>query len=182
MARELGTSRSASISGDCQQPKKESRSASSTADRPQSEKGAAVTDNERLIRELYDAAEGKRLDTEMSISMFASDGYMRDVPSGADLRGQAIGESIAGLARAFPDVHREIFSVHVSGDVLVVELATRGTHEGELKLGSTFVPPMGKSIDVPSCDVFHLRSGKIASFHCYSAASVMMRQLGVSQE
>jgi predicted ester cyclase len=114
--------------------------------------------------------------------MFASDGYMRDVPSGADLRGQAIGGSIAGLAKAFPDVHREVFSVHASGDVLVVELATRGTHEGELRLGSTSVPPTGRLINVPSCDVFHVRSGKIASFHCYNAASVMMRQLGVSQE
>jgi predicted ester cyclase len=141
-----------------------------------------VTENEKLIRELYNAAEGKRLDTGKFISMFASDGYMRDVPSGADLRGQAIGESIAGLARAFPDVHREIFNVHVSGDVLVVELATRGTHEGELKMGSITLSSTGRTIDVPSCDVFHVRSGKIAAFHCYNAASVMMRQLGVSQE
>jgi predicted ester cyclase len=141
-----------------------------------------VTDNERLIRELYDAAEGDRLDTGKFVSLFTSDGYMRDVPSGADLRGQAIGESIAGLAKAFPDVHREVFNVHVSGDVIVVELATRGTHQGQLSLGSQNLPPTGRTIDVPSCDVFHVRGGKIASFHCYNAASVMMRQLGVSQE
>jgi predicted ester cyclase len=141
-----------------------------------------VTDNERLIRELYNAAEGDRLDTGKFISMFAVDGYMRDVPSGADLRGDAIGESIAGLAKAFPDVHREVFNVHVSGDVIVVELATRGTHQGRLSLGSQSLPPTGRTIDVPSCDVFQVRSGKIASFHCYNAASIMMRQLGVSQE
>jgi ketosteroid isomerase-like protein len=135
--------------------------------------------NEEIIRELYAAAEGQGTDIEKFVSLFSEEGYMYDIPSGIKFRGQAIGDSIAGLASAFPDVHRELISIYVVENVVVVELATRGTHKGELALASGTLAPTGKSIDVPSCDVFHLESGKIISFHCYKAASVMQQQLGV---
>jgi hypothetical protein len=111
--------------------------------------------------------------------MFSDEGYMRDVPSGMEFRGQAIGDSIAGFVSAFPDVHRELFSIYVAENVVVVELAIRGTHNGELALASGTLAPTGKAIDVPCCDVFHLESGKVISFHCYRAASVMLQQLGI---
>ena len=135
--------------------------------------------NEELIRELYAAAEGQGTDIEKFVSLFSEEGYMYDIPSGKKFRGQAIGDSIAGFASAFPDVHRELISIYVAENVVVVELATRGTHKGELVLASGTLAPTGKAIDVPSCDVFHLEDGKIISFHCYNAASVMQQQLGV---
>ena len=135
--------------------------------------------NEKIIRELCAAAEGKGLDIEKFVSMFSHEGYMWDMASGTKFRGQAIGDSIAGLASAFPDVHRELFSIYVAENVVIVELAIRGTHKGELHLPSGTLAPTGKVIDVPSCDVFHLENGKIISFHCYNEASVMLQQLGV---
>ena len=135
--------------------------------------------NEQIIRELCAAAEAQELDPGKFVSMFSADGYMWDMASGTKFRGQAIGESIAGLASAFPDVHREIFNIHLAGNVVIVELAIRGTHQGGLHLPSGTLAPTGKVIDVPSCDVFHLESGKIKSFHCYNEASVMLQQLGV---
>jgi predicted ester cyclase len=135
--------------------------------------------NEELIRELYAAAEGQGTDIEKFVSLFSEEGYMYDIPSGKKFRGQAIGDSIAGFASAFPDVHRELISIYVAENVVVVELATRGTHKGELALASGTLAPTGKAIDVPSCDVFHLEDRKIISFHCYNAASVMQQQLGV---
>ena len=135
--------------------------------------------NEKIIREFCAAAEGRGLDVEKIASMFSHDGYMWDMASGMKFRGQAIGDSIAGLASAFPDVHREIFNIHLAEDVVIVELAIRGTHKGELHLPSGTLAPTGKVIDVPSCDVFHLENGKITSFHCYNQVSVMQQQLGV---
>jgi hypothetical protein len=67
--------------------------------------------NEAIIRELYAAAEGRGTDIEKYVSMFSDEGYMRDMASGKEFRGQAIGESIAGFVSAFPDVHRELSSV-----------------------------------------------------------------------
>jgi hypothetical protein len=48
------------------------------------------------------AAEGESLDTEKVVSMFSHDGYMWDMATGTMFQGKAIGESLAGLARAFP--------------------------------------------------------------------------------
>ena len=135
--------------------------------------------NEKIIRELCSAAEGQGLDIEKFVSMFPHDGYMWDMASGMKFRGQAIGDSIAGLARAFPDVHRELLSIYVAENVVIVEVAIRGTHNGELRLPSGTLAPTGKVIDVPSCDVYNLENGKVISFHCYNEASVMLQQLGV---
>ena len=133
--------------------------------------------NEEIIRELYAAGEGQGTDMEKFVSFFSEEGYMLDIPSGIKFRGQAIGDSLAGFASAFPDVHRELISIYAVENVVVVEVAIRGTHTGELALASGTLAPTGKTIDVPSCDVFHLERGKIVSFNCYNAASVMQRQL-----
>lgn len=31
----------------------------------------------------------------------------------------------------------------------------------------------------PCCDVFHLKDGKVMSFHCYVAVPILLEQLGV---
>ncbi|MFP3559236.1 ester cyclase [Paraburkholderia sp. SIMBA_049] len=126
--------------------------------------------NEEVIRELYAAAEGRVTDIEKFVFMFSDEGYMWDMATGMKFRGQAIGDSIAGFASAFPDVHRELLSIYVAENVVVVELAIRGTHQGKLALASGTLAPTGKAIDVPSCDVFRLERGKVISFHCYNEA------------
>jgi predicted ester cyclase len=137
-----------------------------------------MLNNEKLIRELYTYAEGQGLDTEKFVSMFSDEGYMLDMASGTKFRGKSIGDSIASLASAFPDVHRELLSIYVAENVVVVETAIRGTHKGELALASGTLGPTGKTIDVPVCDVYHLEGGKIISFDCYNLPSVMLQQLG----
>jgi len=138
-----------------------------------------MLDNEKLIRKLYAYGEGQEIDTQKFVSMFSDEGYMLDMASGTKFRGKAIGDSIAGLASSFPDVHRELLSIYVAQNVVVVEIAIRGTHKGELALGSKTLAPTGKAIDVPCVDVFHLESGKVISFNCYNLPSVMQQQLGL---
>ena len=135
--------------------------------------------NEEIIRKLYAVGEGPGMDTKKFVSFFSKEGYMCDVSSGTKFRGKAIGSSIAGLARAFPDVHRKILSIYVAGNVVVVEIRIRGTHKGILALGSKTMAPTGKAIDVPGVDIYRLKSGKITSFNCYYLPSVMQRQLGL---
>src|SRR3984885_7409176 len=137
-----------------------------------------MLDHEKFIRKLYTYAEGKGIDTQKFVSMFSDEGYMLDMASGTKFRGNAIGDSIAGLASAFPDLHRELLSIYVAENVVVVEIAIRGTHKGELALASGTLAPTGKAIDVPCCDVFHVESGKVISFNCYNLPSAMLQQLG----
>jgi ketosteroid isomerase-like protein len=145
-----------------------------------SEMAADSTSNEEIIKKLYVAGERPGLDPEKFVFFFAEEGYMWDMASGTKFRGKAIGESITALAKAFPDVRREIQDIYTTGDVVIVEHRIRGTHEGELALGSKTVAPTGKAIDVPSIDVFRLENGKIVAFNCYHLPSVMQQQLGLA--
>ena len=55
----------------------------------------------------------------------------------------------------------------MSGDVVVVELALQGTHDGPLWLPQGILPPTGNRMDAPWCDVFRLENGRIQLFDCY---------------
>ena len=82
-------------------------------------------------------------------------------------------------ATAFPDMHRELYQMYSTGDIVVVQLALQGTHLGPLSLPGERYPPTGKKMDAPCCDVFELSNGKIKRFDCYPSGSVVLTQLGV---
>jgi ketosteroid isomerase-like protein len=134
--------------------------------------------NEQLIRDAYQVAEEQ--DVAKWISCFTQDGVFVDVSAGRTYTGPSeLGVAVELYAAAFPDMHRELYDVYVSGDVVVVELSLNGTHKGPLELPSGTVPPTGKTIKAPCCDVFHLENGKIKTFHCYTAATILLTQIGV---
>ena len=138
-----------------------------------------MSDNIKMIKDLYAAAEGHSLDLERFLSCFSDDAYVRNIPTGTDFRGPDIALVASGMADAFPDIHRELFDMYAMDDVIVVELAIRGTHQGPLATPAGTIPATGRTIDVPCCDVFRIKDGKVVSFHCYNAASIMMQQLGL---
>ena len=133
--------------------------------------------NEEVIRHLYQVAEVK--DIHGFVKLFADDGYFYDVSAGQKYYGQDIGKTADIYARAFPDMHRELYSLYVSGDRVIVELSLNGTHKGPLEMPAGTIPPTGKEIHAPCCDVFLLEKGKVKSFHCYTAATILLGQLGV---
>jgi ketosteroid isomerase-like protein len=136
-----------------------------------------VTDHRHTIHTLYASAEGASLDIETFLSCFSEDGYARNVPAQMDFRGADIALVASGMADGFPDIHREIFSVDVAEDMVVVELAIRGTHLGTLMTPDGPLAATGKVIDVPCCDVFRMKNGKVAAFHCYNTSGIMQHQL-----
>ncbi|BAM86044.1 hypothetical protein S58_00230 [Bradyrhizobium oligotrophicum S58] len=136
-----------------------------------------MTENERIIRKLYEVAEIQ--DSRAFTAMFAEDGYFWDVSAGKRYSGADIGKTVDIYAEAFPDMHRALDLIYVAGDVVVVELSLNGTHKGALALPLGTIPATGREIHAPCCDVFHLENGKVKSFHCYTAATIMMGQLGL---
>jgi steroid delta-isomerase-like uncharacterized protein len=135
--------------------------------------------NEKVIRELYRTAEVK--DIKAFVSIFADDGYFYDVSAGVKYYGNDIGKTVEIYAKAFPDMHRELLEFYVKDDenVVVVELTLNGTHKGPLVLPFGNIPATNKVMSTPCCDVFHLENGKVKSFHCYTAATILFGQLGV---
>jgi ketosteroid isomerase-like protein len=133
--------------------------------------------NEEVIRELYRTAEVK--DVAAFVALFAEGGYFWDVSAGAKYYGADIGKTVEIYATAFHDMHRELGNFYVTDDVVIVELTLNGTHTGPLSLPAGTIPATGKEMHAPCCDVFHLKDGKVTSFHCYTAATIIMGQLGV---
>jgi len=136
--------------------------------------------NEELIRRLYYLAEAATKDTPRFVSMFAGRGYFYDVSGGRKYYGADIGLTVDVYAAAFPDMHRELDSFYFDDNVVVVELSLNGTHRGDLVTAAGTIPPTGKEIHAPCCDVFHIENGKVTSFHRYLAATIVQAQLGLS--
>jgi predicted ester cyclase len=137
--------------------------------------------NEQIIRGAYERAE--KVDLKGWVESFASDGTFTDMSMGVTYRGPGgptgLGTPVEVYAKAFPDMHRELYRFFSVGDVVVVELALQGTHKGPLATPMGILPPTGKRMDAPCCDVFRLVNGKIQSFNCYPSGTAIFAQLGV---
>jgi ketosteroid isomerase-like protein len=136
-----------------------------------------ATDNEQIVRKAYQIAED--YDVPGWIACFTDDGTFTDESVGITYRGPdewAIPVEV--YKAAFPDMHRELYNVYATGNIVVVQLALQGTHHGPLKLPQGTIPPTGNRMDAPCCDVFELSDGKIKRFDCYPSGTVILGQLG----
>lgn len=138
--------------------------------------------NDEVVREAYRLAEGDALDAEGFRALFTEDGTFNDMPNALTFRGDQIPVALAGLAGAFPDIHRELLGVHAMGDVVAVELRIQGTHLGPFPTPLGEIAPTGRRIDVPTADLWHLRDGKIETFNCYNAANIWLAKLGAEPD
>jgi ketosteroid isomerase-like protein len=135
-------------------------------------------DNERIVRRAYQVAED--MDMAAWVAAFTEDGTFTDESIGVTWKGPSeLPVQVENYHRAFPDMHRELYQVYVSGDVVVVQLALRGTHSGPLNMPGGTLAPTGKRMDAPCCDVFELTDGKIKRFDCYPSGTVILTQLGL---
>ncbi len=90
-------------------------------------------DNEQVVRQADIIAEDKDLDGW--VAAFTDDGTFTDQSIGVTYRGPGeLPVQVENYVRAFPDMHRELYQLYVSGDVVVVQLALQGTHLGPLRL------------------------------------------------
>ncbi|MDH6118819.1 steroid delta-isomerase-like uncharacterized protein [Kitasatospora sp. GAS204A] len=136
-------------------------------------------DNEKIIRNAYQAAEDK--DVAAWVAAFTEDGTFTDESIPHTYRGaEELGRTVEVYAKAFPDMHRELGRFYAVDNMVIVQLRLQGTHLGPLELPSGTVPPTGKRMDAPCCDVFELVDGRIKRFDCYAEGSVIAAQLGLA--
>jgi ketosteroid isomerase-like protein len=129
-------------------------------------------DNVAAVRNAYAVAERK--DLEGWINLFTPDGVFTDNSVGATYRGRALADPVRNYGTAFSNMHRELYHVYADGNVVIVQLALQGTHDGPLQLPFGVLPATGKHMDAPCCDVFELER-----FDCYPEGSIIFAQLGV---
>ena len=136
-----------------------------------------INKNEAAVRNAYAVAERK--DLEGWIGLFTPDGVFTDNSVGATYRGRTLADPVRNYGTAFSNMHRELYRVYADGNVVVVQLALQGTHDGPLQTPFGELRATGKKMDAPCCDVFELEGGKIKRFDCYPEGSVIFAQLGV---
>ena len=134
-------------------------------------------DNEQIIRDAYRIAEAK--DSEGWLAAFTPEGTFTDESIGVTYRGRDRAFPLDNYGHAFSDMHRELYQVYVNRDMVIVQLALQGTHDGPLQVADGVIEPTGNRMDAPCCDVFQLDNGKIARFDCYPSGTVILAQLGV---
>ena len=126
----------------------------------------AMTENETLIRKPYKIADEQ--DVAGWAACFNDDGTFTNESIGVTYRGRKeVGIPVRIFATAFPDMHRDLQNVYVTGDVVVVELTLNGTNTGSLEVSNALVPPSGRRMKALCYDVFRLKNAKIQSFNCY---------------
>ncbi len=96
--------------------------------------------SEQFVRQAYAIAEAK--DIAAWVACFNPEGVFVDQSVGVVYRGPSeVARPVENYGTAFSDMHRELYDVYVSGDVVVVELALQGTHDGPLWLPQGILPP-----------------------------------------
>jgi len=136
-----------------------------------------TNDNVAAVRNAYAVAERK--DLEGWINLFTPEGVFTDNSVGVTYRGHNLAELVRNYDTAFSNMHRELYRIYSDGNVVVVQLALQGTHDGPLQLPFGELAATGKQMDAPCCDVFELENGKIKRFDCYPEGSIIFAQLGV---
>ena len=135
--------------------------------------------NEKIIRAAYQVAEEQ--DVAGWIAAFTEDGTFTDESIPYTYQGpEELGLTVEVYAKAFPDMHRELEKFYIADNTVIVQLRLQGTHTGPLELPTGTVPPTGRRMDAPCCDVFELVDGKIKRFDCYAEGSVIAKQLGLA--
>ena len=134
-------------------------------------------DNVAAVRNACAVAERK--DLKGWINLFTPDGVFTDNSVGVTYRGRSLADPVRNYGTAFSNMHRELYRIYSDGNVVVVQLALQGTHDGPLQLPFGELANTGKKMDAPCCDVFELVDGKIKRFDCYPEGSIILAQLGV---
>lgn len=136
--------------------------------------------NVDVVKSAYETAENP-LDLDTFASLFSENGYLYDVSGGKKYYGRDMADLVEHFHASFPDIHRELHKIIDHGATVIVELSLKATHTRPLETPEGTLEPSGKKIDVPCCDVFTLKDGKIVSFHCYLAGTILFKQIAAQR-
>jgi steroid delta-isomerase-like uncharacterized protein len=109
----------------------------------------------------------------------APDGVYDEKATGRRIEGvEEIVQTLQGWAAAFPDAQGSIVRETEAGEIAVIEIIWRGTHTGALETPNGPLPPSGRMIELPACEVFVVQDGRIKTDTHYFDLMTMLTQIG----
>jgi len=116
----------------------------------------------------------------------ASELYAPDLvmiePSGPTRGIEPYLQTAKGFVTAMPDSRMEVTAIIESGNRVVVEGTYSGTHTGPLGTPQGEVPPTGRKLMLPLCDVIEVAAGRITQIRAYYDQMTIAAQLGLLPE
>lgn len=138
----------------------------------------SAQDNAALVRDVHDAWNGR--DFDRILAHTAEDCEWVMMPTGQTFRGlDGMRQYASGWATAFPDGRVEDTSVIAGDNGGVIEFIGRGTHTGPLVSPAGEIPPTGRTLELPFCEVYRITNGKIVGGAIYFDMAGMLQQLGL---
>ena len=135
-----------------------------------------LTENEKIIKKLYEAVNAKDLDYIRSLGDPASEWL--DVPFNVTTKGvNAIHDPWKSWFDIFPDATCEVQSLVGMGDYVIARGKGRGTHKGVFHSPAGVLEPRGASLETDFCDVYRLKNGKIIRADSYFDFYLVLSQL-----
>jgi predicted ester cyclase len=134
-----------------------------------------------LARSLLDRYNNRQSDPawlEKSLTAFAADFEIIDVPSGTTLHGpDGLKRLLLFFVESFPDLRAERINAFATEDQVILQGTWRWSDTDHLYLPSEALPSMGRSGKLRCCFVVQIRKEKIASLHAYYDMKTLMEQL-----
>jgi steroid delta-isomerase-like uncharacterized protein len=131
-----------------------------------------------MVQALYDAFNTRNFDR--GAELIATEATWVNVAAGQTFQGpEGYKQFVQGWAGAFPDSKVVLKKIIVADGYAVAEFQGQGTHTGPLPTPGGPIPPTGKQVDIPFCEVLEIKEGKVTSAHTYFDSATMMRQLGL---
>jgi steroid delta-isomerase-like uncharacterized protein len=130
-----------------------------------------------VVRGLYEAF--NRRDLAGWLGPFARDATWHEIPSGEvfDVP-EGLTLYYERFASAFPDGQCTDVRIREGDGFVVAEFTGSGTNTGPLVTPEGELPPSGKRIDIPFCDVHLLDDGRIVRTHRYWDTGTFAAQMG----
>lgn len=137
----------------------------------------AAQDNARIARAHFEAFNNRDFDRELGT--LAPETEWTNMATGETLRGiEGYRQFMQGWVTAMSDARTEITRVCASEETVVVEFIGRGTHNGPLATPTGEIPPSGRRLEVPFCEVFEFRGGRLGAVRLYFDSATLLRQIG----
>jgi ketosteroid isomerase-like protein len=139
----------------------------------------SAQDNIRIVREYFDAF--NKGDADKVLSYFDNNAESTDMATGIKLHGQQeMRQNFESMKQAISGLNAKLNNIFASDEFVCVEYVIGGTFSGPMSLPTGTFQPTGRKGEVPFCDIYQLRNGKVVTVRTYSDSGTMMKQLGVS--
>lgn len=136
----------------------------------------ATTDIEQLMNDYEDLWNGDF--SKLEVVSESVDIYDPGMPDGEGHGRDELKAYISELQTGFPDFQLTIDDWIASGDVVMLQWTTTGTHEGEFN----DIPPTEREVNITGMLKLQIADGKVQKHRGYWDRQEMFEQLGLTEE